>query len=103
MVLSLFMSISGGMDWWEFGKPLMEISPFYGLFFVMYVAFMTFGVLNIITGIFCEAAAEIANSDRDLVVGAEIEKQKSYIKSLKELFCELDQDHSGQITYQEFQ
>eukprot|EP00928_Gymnodinium_smaydae_P081708 TRINITY_DN65184_c0_g1_i1.p1 TRINITY_DN65184_c0_g1~~TRINITY_DN65184_c0_g1_i1.p1 ORF type:complete len:814 (+),score=175.48 TRINITY_DN65184_c0_g1_i1:62-2443(+) len=103
MLLSLFMSISGGMDWWEFGKPFMEIHWFYGVFFVLYIFIMTFGVLNIITGIFCEAAAEIANSDRDLVVGAEIERQHSYVNSLKELFMELDKDRSGTIGFPEFQ
>merc|ERR1712060_328382 len=43
---SLFMTISGGVDWYEPMDVLKSIGWRFEAFFILYIFFMTFGVLN---------------------------------------------------------
>ncbi|CAE7239199.1 CACNA1B, partial [Symbiodinium necroappetens] len=76
---SLFMAITGGDDWWNLVRPLLEISEVYAVLFVLYISLMVLGVMNIITGIFVES------------------------RELRKLFMELDTNRDGTITLQEFE
>lgn len=100
---SLFMAITGGEDWWNFVKPLLDISPVYGVVFVLYISLMVLGTLNIITGIFVESATELSRMDRDLVTQSEQERTAAYMKELQKIFYELDTNRSGTICLQEFE
>eukprot|EP00928_Gymnodinium_smaydae_P007925 TRINITY_DN12836_c0_g5_i1.p2 TRINITY_DN12836_c0_g5~~TRINITY_DN12836_c0_g5_i1.p2 ORF type:complete len:683 (+),score=147.78 TRINITY_DN12836_c0_g5_i1:2108-4156(+) len=102
-LLSLFMCISGGQDWWEIGQPLLKLGLFYGLVFILFIFVVLFGVLNVITGFFVESALEICKSDRDLLVQSAIKHEDLYLQSLRELFHEFDSDGSGTISFPEFQ
>merc|ERR1719346_563389 len=42
---SLFMGISGGIDWGELMTPLTEVHWLYGKLLLFYIFFMIFGVL----------------------------------------------------------
>merc|ERR1711920_784116 len=53
-VLSLFMAMSGGIDWKTYYDSLQNVSFEYRLLFVLYITFATFAVVNVITGIFVE-------------------------------------------------
>jgi len=100
---SLFMAITGGEDWWNFVKPLLDISPIYGIVFVLYISLMVLGTLNIITGIFVESATELSRMDRDLVTQSEQERTSAYMKELQRIFFELDTNRSGTISLEEFE
>eukprot|EP00930_Biecheleria_cincta_P028565 TRINITY_DN19935_c0_g2_i1.p1 TRINITY_DN19935_c0_g2~~TRINITY_DN19935_c0_g2_i1.p1 ORF type:complete len:690 (-),score=123.08 TRINITY_DN19935_c0_g2_i1:36-2105(-) len=100
---SLFMAITGGDDWWNFVKPLLDISPAYGIVFVLYISLMVLGTLNIITGIFVESATELSRMDRDLVTQSEQERTSAYMKELQRIFFELDTNRSGTISLEEFE
>lgn len=100
---SLFMAITGGDDWWNLVRPLLEISEVYAVLFVLYISLMVLGVMNIITGIFVESATELSRLDRDLVTQAEQERMALYVKELRKLFMELDTNRDGTITLQEFE
>lgn len=102
-MLSLFTSITGGMDWWDLGEALCQVSALMGIVFFVYFVFMTFGVLNIIIGIFVESANSIVQTDRDLVVASEIERKESYANHIKEMFAEIDENRSGTISWTELQ
>merc|ERR1712136_159763 len=67
-LLTLFMSISGGVDWYAVWKVLHRISPAYSALFVLYVLLAQLAVLNIITGIFVNDALENASDDHDLLM-----------------------------------
>uniref|UniRef100_A0A7S1FIR6 EF-hand domain-containing protein n=1 Tax=Noctiluca scintillans TaxID=2966 RepID=A0A7S1FIR6_NOCSC len=101
-LMTLFMSISGGISWWEVGEPLMKFSVLYGSMFVLYVSIMILATLNIVTGIFVNDAVSMAQMDRDLMAQAESEKNSALVKCLSEAFTELDTDGSGKITMDEF-
>merc|ERR1719313_1458146 len=56
-LLSLFEAISGGIDWDTLVTPLIqEIHPIMGLIFSFYIAFAVLAMLNVVTGVFVEAA-----------------------------------------------
>merc|ERR1712050_389248 len=45
---TLYMTITGGIDWGSAAKPLVAISPFAALAFSAYIAFGVLCVLNIV-------------------------------------------------------
>merc|ERR1712136_623962 len=59
---------------------------------------MTLAALNIIAGIFVNDAIEMAQTDRDIVLQTETEKNRVMVKELSMLFGEFDIDRSGTIT-----
>merc|ERR1712136_106491 len=101
-LLTLFMSISGGVSWEVLVNPLMKIHVAYGLFFVGFIACVMLAALNIIAGIFVNDAIERAEKDRDIALQAESHRNKMVMKELHDLFLEFDTDHSGTLTRQEF-
>jgi len=101
-VLSMFMSVTGGVNWWEIGSVLMDMSPFHACVFIVYVSVMILGVLNIITGIFVNDAIEMAQTDRDLMSQVHHQRTKNIVGELRKLFHELDTDLSGKLTFSEF-
>jgi len=102
-ILSLFMSISGGINWWSIVKPLMQVSIVYVCLFLMYILVLMIGVLNIIVGIFVDTATDAAVKDREALAKEELEKNLAMMKGLEELFDELDVDKSGVISRKRFE
>mmetsp|Transcript_26840 Transcript_26840/g.61900 ORF Transcript_26840/g.61900 Transcript_26840/m.61900 type:complete len:689 (-) Transcript_26840:22-2088(-) len=102
-MVSLYMAVTGGHDWGPLAEPLREVGPItYGLF-LFYIAFVTFAVLNVLTGIFVDAAMQVADLDREKVISAEIQKEQSVADDLRTLFHDIDADKSGAITWEEFE
>lgn len=92
-MLRLFQAITGGMEWDDFCKPMMNhISPFMGLVFSAYIVFMTLAILNIVTGVFVEAAMKRSHHEKNLFM----------INNLRELFYKLDLNRNGTIAYTDF-
>jgi len=102
-LLTLFYSVTGGVDWGEVEEALLAVSLGYGLFFIAYMSIMVLGVLNVITGIFVEATQSSASQDRELVRQADQKKTSTKLRLLTKLFHELDQDNTGVLTLAEFQ
>merc|ERR1712136_92468 len=67
-LLTLFMAISGGVDWFLVWKLLNRINISYGMLFVLFVLTSELAVLNIITGLFVNDALENASLDKDLLM-----------------------------------
>ena len=61
---------------------------------------MLVGVLNVITGFFVENATAKARSDRAFAQSEEVEKSRSMMKHLVELFMLIDGNSSGSISYE---
>jgi len=101
-LLTLFMSISGGVSWWEVQRLLLEVSWVHGLLFVLYIATMFLAVLNIITGIFVTDAVDMASNDHDMMVQAESDQRRLHIERLNNLFAEIDDNGNGLVSLEEF-
>merc|ERR1719188_2771022 len=94
--LSLYMGITGGDDWRNFVDPFKDDSAQYVLttaVFAIYIAFATLVMLNLVTGVFVEGAQRIIKEDRDHEISTHVRK----------LFYFADEDHSGDISFGEFE
>jgi len=100
-LLTLFMSVTGGLSWEIAMRSLLEVHLLYGIFFVVFVAAMVLAALNIVAGIFVNDAIEVAQMDRDLAVSADASRNKAIIFELMELFREFDTDGSGTLSCDE--
>lgn len=92
-MLTLYQTISEGLHWDVAMEPLRShCSPWMALVFSLYIAFVTFAMLNVITGVFVESAIQTANDD----------KKKVLMYQMRQLFLEADVDNSGTISWEEF-
>ena len=88
-VLSLFQGVTGGVDWHQIADPLIDdISPWFGLLFIVFMAFCILALLNVITGTFVETMSQQA---KELQL-------RTRIFQARRLFKEIDIDGSGFIS-----
>eukprot|EP00411_Alexandrium_monilatum_P108318 CAMPEP_0175792938 /NCGR_PEP_ID=MMETSP0097-20121207/83214_1 /TAXON_ID=311494 /ORGANISM="Alexandrium monilatum, Strain CCMP3105" /LENGTH=406 /DNA_ID=CAMNT_0017104121 /DNA_START=1 /DNA_END=1221 /DNA_ORIENTATION=+ len=97
-VISLYMSMAGGVDWNDF----YTLDTVYKALFLVYLFFTMFGVLNIVTGVFVEAAKEAGQADRDMLIRSQLRYQDKYMRDMMRLFGEIDANGSGKISRGEF-
>lgn len=101
-LLTLFMSITGGVSWWDVIQLLINVWPGYAFIFVVYIMVTVLAALNIITGIFVNDAVQMARMDHEWKVQRDMEENKFHLEKLKELFMEIDTSSTGTISLQEF-
>jgi len=101
-LLSLFQSVSGGIDWAEPAEALLAVGWAYAVIFCLYIALTTVAVLNIVTGIFVESATKTAKHDRHTMIMDYLHAKKSFVEDVCEIFREADTDGSGTISLSEF-
>ncbi|CAE8584841.1 unnamed protein product, partial [Polarella glacialis] len=90
-MLSLFQAISGGEEWRKMLSPMMsDITVWLSVPFCMYIAFVAFAMMNILTGIFV---------DKSMQSGQE-EKRRMLLQEIQAVF---DNRHSSEITWLDFQ
>lgn len=93
-LLSLFASVSGGVDWQDCVDPLIEhIHPFLAILYCAYIAFGVFALLNVVTGIFVQSAMVAAKQDNETYV----------VNHVRELFANADVEGTGVLTWPEFE
>merc|ERR1712136_11532 len=102
-LLTLFMSITGGVSWWEVQRLLLQVHVVYGVVFVCFISVMLLAVLNIITGIFVTDAVEMAASDHDVMMQAEQEMKLDQVKKLRQLFDRFDTNEKSVLTLEDFE
>eukprot|EP00437_Effrenium_voratum_P044066 CAMPEP_0181467484 /NCGR_PEP_ID=MMETSP1110-20121109/37005_1 /TAXON_ID=174948 /ORGANISM="Symbiodinium sp., Strain CCMP421" /LENGTH=558 /DNA_ID=CAMNT_0023592317 /DNA_START=34 /DNA_END=1710 /DNA_ORIENTATION=- len=100
-MLTLFMSISAGVNWNEPLGVLREISYVALLFMIMFIVITVFAVMNVVTGVFCNTAIESAHADKEIAVMIQIEKQAAHVRSLQSMFNAIDTDNSTFVNYEE--
>jgi len=101
-VYTLFMIISGGVSWVEPAAELHKVHWSWTIWMSLYVAFVMFAVLNIVTGIFIESAFKSAQNDQDVVIQEEMNHEDSLAHGFLEVFQRCDSDKSGYIDAEEF-
>lgn len=100
-MLSMFSMLTGG-DWLRISEPLDSISPFASYGVSLYIFFMTFGIVNVVIGMFCEKAAAACQTDRNLRVLGEKEASESFITEMVNIFKEMDDNKSGDVEWSQF-
>lgn len=92
-MLSLFEAVSEGTHWADLMDPLVEhCSPWLRLTFLCYIVFAIFALLNVVTGLFVEAAIATATEDKKIVL----------MQQMCQMFLECDDDQSGTVSWDEF-
>merc|ERR1719195_1301559 len=71
-------------------------------FFVLYIFFMTFGVLNVVVGAIVATTTEISHQDREALVKNQLIQLKTDMQKIKTFFQEADLDKSGVLSWEEF-
>lgn len=98
-MLTLFMSIAGGLSWAEVVSLLLEFErPWFGLLFVVYIGVMFIFVLNIITGVLVNNVVESARQESE----QEQERKSRYLRDIRGLWRQMDENNQGFLTRQEF-
>eukprot|EP00928_Gymnodinium_smaydae_P069953 TRINITY_DN538_c0_g1_i4.p1 TRINITY_DN538_c0_g1~~TRINITY_DN538_c0_g1_i4.p1 ORF type:complete len:758 (-),score=146.96 TRINITY_DN538_c0_g1_i4:2328-4601(-) len=92
-MLTLFQSITGGLDWNVNLTPLIEVSPWAAFVFSLYVAFSILAMLNVVTGIFVDSVLQSAKKDKDLFM----------MNNARELFQTEDGQRSSSMSWAVFE
>lgn len=100
-MLSLWMSITGGFNWFYIVDPLYQTDTWLAALFLAYIAITVLGVMNIVTSVFVESAMRSTQHYRDLLLQEKSRAKEVFAKHLREIFCSIDVDKSGMITLKE--
>lgn len=101
--ITLFMAICGGADWGDAYKLLGTLGWEYQLIYITYVSFTVFGLVNVFTGVFVDHAMQASNRDRENQIRNQIQEEDHNLKELQKVFMELDLNHSGRLSLEEFE
>lgn len=88
-MLTLFMVVSGGVDWWEILQALLSISILYASVYLVFMSLTTLAILNVINAIFVNDAMEMASMDLDLRLKAEVARTRLMVQTLTDIFNEM--------------
>merc|ERR1712139_35029 len=103
-MFTLYKTISGGVSWHDVVMPLGQLEWYWVFFFVAYVAFTFFAVLNVITGVFCEAAIESARQDHEMMIQQHLTEKEKFTAAVCELFgVERSGTKDMVLSYREFE
>lgn len=100
--ITLFMCVTGGINWGDAAKPLVAMSWSNQLLMVFYIFFILIAVMNVITGIFVEGAIASAVTDKEELIQDQLNRRDSELAQLRNIFAEGDVDGSGTISKDEF-
>lgn len=95
------MSALMGADWTQFYDTVEQIGPaaLFGLIF--YIAFFNVAVLNIVTGMFVQAAMKLAQPDVEEQAMDKLQEHMDHLEELRSLASEIDTDHDGFLSQHE--
>jgi len=102
-MLTLFMAISGGIDWDDGLRPLRTVSPVAVGALVLYIIITVFTVVNVVTGVFCNTAIESAAADKDIAVMKQMNKHAAQVQVLRHVFKEIDGKSQNAISMSDFE
>lgn len=90
-MFTLYLIVTNGRDWYELVDSLATVDP--GLIFVLlvYISFIYFAVLNVVTGVFCQTAIESAQHDRDLMMQSMLQNREEFLDRVKHQFGDMFQ------------
>jgi len=80
---TLWMSISGGVDWGDASRPLGDIHSLLEGAFILYVAFALLCVLNIVTGVFVENANKSYRADEAHLMLEDAQSRKQVMENMR--------------------
>lgn len=102
-LLTLWMIVTGGINWWQLEEVWLNVAPGYALLFILYEALMVLALLNIVTGIFVNDSIEVAHNDQDYRALREKERKAQFVRGATRIFTEMDTQKTNKVTRREFE
>lgn len=97
-MLSLYKATTGGNDWDLYYSIIVRAGSLYETLFILYLAFFTFAVMNILTGMVVEHVEGIADLDEQSILLEHRRKHTKAADQVTHLFRTLNKDSSGFIS-----
>jgi len=97
--VTLYMAITGGADWEPLADPIKATGAAYYSLFLFFIAFASVAVLNVLTGMFVDAAMQVANVDSEMVSEELMESDAPIIKAFTEYMKQNNDDH-GMVSWE---
>lgn len=94
--LTLFQSVTSGVDWEHVYQPLHDEHWLYGALFILYFVFAFFAVLNVMTALFCQSAIESVKKDDEEIISQQLANKSLYVHKLKQLFRTFDTESTAE-------
>mmetsp|Transcript_10798 Transcript_10798/g.30584 ORF Transcript_10798/g.30584 Transcript_10798/m.30584 type:complete len:261 (+) Transcript_10798:3-785(+) len=89
---TLIGMVSGGVDWLDVSVLICKLGPFYVISLITYINFVQMGLMNILTGIFVNAAHQASALNREIAIDQTISTRKAIVNELMRLFIEVFAD-----------
>lgn len=102
-MVTLFKSITGGIDWADAYVPLRDVSLLALSLMNLYIVIGFFTILNVVTGVFVNTAIESASADKDIATLKQMEKRAENMTSLIEVFKDIDETHHNQVSIEDLE
>lgn len=100
-VTTVLASISGGVDWLDVADQMGEISRAYSVVYLMFVMFMAFGLMNIVTGIIVKNTDKFHKIDAELQIQVQLQSNASFMGQMRWMLQQADTDNSGTLSAEE--
>eukprot|EP00930_Biecheleria_cincta_P082808 TRINITY_DN72459_c0_g1_i1.p1 TRINITY_DN72459_c0_g1~~TRINITY_DN72459_c0_g1_i1.p1 ORF type:complete len:615 (+),score=106.03 TRINITY_DN72459_c0_g1_i1:31-1875(+) len=82
-------------------RPIVHHKPYLFLYFISIVLLLSIGLLNLITALMVDASLAAASADKDVKKAMENERKRKQMLELRNMFGELDEDGSGELSLDE--
>lgn len=103
-VLTMFQITMSAGQWALVGRPVIEnVSPIFGVFYVLYVGGVTFAVIRIIAALFLRQTMEVATRDERVMRNEAVLSKRRYSEAVRDLFIDSDEKGIGRVTFEQFQ
>jgi hypothetical protein len=98
-LFTTFSAMGGGLDWAGVVESMHEMGWVYQAMFIVFIAFFTVAMLNIITGIFVDNAGK---ADDELDEERNRKREAARAHQLKLFYMDFDLENDGKISLNEF-
>merc|ERR1740129_2198445 len=101
--LTMFEATMSGC-WPNYSRRLIEeVSVWYAVFFVLYIAGVVFAVTRIISAIFLRETLQVASQEADILLAEDKRQREGLMFKLADFFKEADQSGDGMMDRSEFE
>mmetsp|Transcript_17713 Transcript_17713/g.29500 ORF Transcript_17713/g.29500 Transcript_17713/m.29500 type:complete len:202 (+) Transcript_17713:2-607(+) len=97
---TILATATGVVDWITVSRALEPAGFVYKMVLVLYVHFVSLGVMNVLTGVFLASADEF--TDHNLIVQDESVKVDGFVKQMLHLFEDVDIEGTGKMRWEQF-
>ncbi|CAJ1342231.1 unnamed protein product [Effrenium voratum] len=89
-------------NWPVYARPVLENAGHgYVVFYFLYITFVVFAVIRVISAIFLRETLEAANNDAEMMVQERLRKKTTYVHKLEGIFQACDESGDGVLSEEE--